>query len=62
MQTGGYGEVDDAALNAQDIAGPPEAAAFSISRKDAGVLKELLANSATAVSYTHLTLPTNSRV
>lgn len=35
VQTGGYGEVDDAALNAQDIAGPPEAAAFSISRKDA---------------------------
>ena len=47
VQTGGYGEVDDAALNAQDIAGPPEAAAFSISRKDAGVLKELLADSAT---------------
>ena len=43
VQTGGYGEVDDAALNAQDIAGPPEAAAFSISRKDAGLLKELLA-------------------
>lgn len=47
VQTGGYGEVDDAALNAQDIAGPPEAAAFSISRKDAGALKELLADSAT---------------
>lgn len=35
VQTGGYGEVDPAALNAQDIAGPPEAAAFSISGADA---------------------------
>lgn len=41
-QTGGYGEVDEAALNAQDIAGPPEAAAFSISRRDAETLKGLL--------------------
>ncbi|MGN1147395.1 MAG: M28 family peptidase [Lachnospiraceae bacterium] len=42
VQTGGYGEVDDAALNAQDIAGPPEAPAFSISRRDAEELKKLL--------------------
>lgn len=42
VQTGGYGEVDDAALNAQDIAGPPEAVAFSISRRDAEELKKLL--------------------
>lgn len=42
VQTGGYGEVDEAALNAQDIAGPPEAAAFSISRRDAEALKRLL--------------------
>ena len=35
VQTGGYGEVDDRALNAQDIAGPACAPAFSISRKDA---------------------------
>ncbi len=42
VQTGGYGEVDDDSLNAQDIAGPSEAAAFSISRQDAGELKELL--------------------
>ena len=42
-QTGGYGEVDEAALNAQDIAGPPEAAAFSIARQDAEGLKALLA-------------------
>lgn len=43
-QTCGYGEVDEAALNAQDIVGPPEAAAFSISRKDAKDLKVLLEN------------------
>lgn len=43
-QTGGYGEVDKAALNAQDIAGPPEAAAFSVSQKDAEELKRELAS------------------
>lgn len=43
-QTGGYGEVDKAALNAQDIAGPPEAAAFSVSQKDAEELKRVLAS------------------
>ena len=42
VQDGGYGEIDNEALNAQDIAGPSDAAAFSISRKDAEVLKELL--------------------
>ena len=42
-QTGGYGEVDKASLNAQDIAGPPEAAAFSVSQKDAEELKRVLA-------------------
>ena len=42
VQTGGYGEVDESTLNAQDIAGPPEAAAFSISGKDAGKLKKVL--------------------
>lgn len=42
VQTGGYGEVDEISLNAQDIAGPPEAPAFSISRKDAEELKELI--------------------
>ncbi|HKM35423.1 MAG TPA: M28 family peptidase [Lachnospiraceae bacterium] len=42
VQTGGYGEVDDVALNAQDIAGPAEAAAFSISRKDAEDIKRVL--------------------
>ena len=42
VQSGGYGEIDDEALNAQDIAGPENAPAFSISRKDADPLKNLL--------------------
>lgn len=42
VQSGGYGEIDDEALNAQDIAGPENAPAFSISRKDSDPLKELL--------------------
>lgn len=42
VQTGGYGEIDETALNAQDIAGPSEAAAFSICRKDAEELKKAL--------------------
>lgn len=42
VQCGGYGEVDAKALNAQDIAGPEEAPAFSISREDAALLRELL--------------------
>ncbi|MBS5521636.1 MAG: M28 family peptidase [Clostridiales bacterium] len=39
-QIGGYGEIDEEALNAQDIAGPDYAPAFSISWKDAQVLKD----------------------
>lgn len=35
FQVGGYGEIDEEALNAQDIAGPSDAAAFSISVEDA---------------------------
>ena len=42
VQTGGFGEVCDVALNAQDIAGPADAAAFSISRKDAEDIKRVL--------------------
>ena len=42
VQSGGYGEIDDEALNAQDIAGPADAPAFSISRKDAKFLLPLL--------------------
>lgn len=42
VQIGGYGQVDEKALNAQDIAGPPEAAAFSISFEDSEKLKACL--------------------
>ena len=39
VQDGGYGEIDNEALNAQDIAGPSDAAAVSISRKMQKCLK-----------------------
>ena len=42
VQEGGFAEIHDEALNAQDIAGPAEAAAFSMSRADAAVLKRAL--------------------
>ena len=42
VQIGGYGQVDEKALNAQDIAGPPEAAAFSMSFEDYEKLKACL--------------------
>ena len=45
VQDGGYGEIDEAALNAQDIAGTKDAPAFSISRSDAAVLIEGLQES-----------------
>lgn len=38
-QDGGYSEISDEALNAQDICGPADAPAFSISRKDADALR-----------------------
>ncbi len=41
-QNGGYAEINDRALNAQDICGPACAAAFSIARADADALKEAL--------------------
>lgn len=42
VQIGGYGQVDEKSLNAQDIAGPPEAAAFSMSFEDSEKLKACL--------------------
>ena len=42
VQSQGYGEVDPNALNAQDIAGPEYAPAFSISQADAKKLMEVL--------------------
>ena len=58
VQSGGYGEIDDEALNAQDIAGPENAPAFSISRKDSDPLKELLERTAEMT----VTLDADSRV
>ncbi len=58
VQSGGYGEIDDEALNAQDIAGPENAPAFSISRKDSGPLKALLEHT-TEIT---VTLDADSRV
>lgn len=42
VQDQGYGEIDERALNAQDIAGPADAPAFSISQADARILKEAM--------------------
>ena len=42
VQDNGYGEINSEALNAQDIAGPKDAPAFSMSRKDAEILKVAL--------------------
>ena len=42
VQDSGYGEIDSEALNAQDIAGPKDAPAFSMSKKDAEILKKAL--------------------
>jgi Iap family predicted aminopeptidase len=42
VQEGGYGEISEKALNAQDIAGPSYAPAFSMSRSDADILKQEL--------------------
>ena len=39
VQQNGYGEVDSAALNAQNICGPADAPAFSLSRRDARALR-----------------------
>ncbi|MGG0644107.1 M28 family peptidase [Sporosarcina gallistercoris] len=47
VQEAGYGEVDPDALNAQDICGPDDAPAFSMSQTDAGNLKKALEASET---------------
>ena len=46
-QDGGYAEVSDDALNAQDICGPADAPAFSISRTDADALRASMAAAGT---------------
>ena len=60
VQQGGYGEIDEDALNAQDIAGPADAPAFSISRRDAQWLKEQLDNQQSRELW--VTLEADSRV
>ena len=47
VQAQGYGEVHDTALNAQDIAGPEYAPAFSMSRADAERLRKAMENGKT---------------
>lgn len=42
VQDGGYAEVSDDALNAQDICGPADAPAFSMSRTDAEALRAVM--------------------
>ena len=44
VQANGYGEIAESALNAQDIAGPDFAPAFSLSQADARILKRSLRN------------------
>lgn len=46
-QDGGYAEVSDDALNAQDICGPEDAPAFSISRTDADAIRAAMEASGT---------------
>lgn len=41
-QDGGYAEISEEALNAQDICGPSDAPALSISRKDMDALREIM--------------------
>lgn len=41
-QDGGYAEVSEEALNAQDICGPADAPALSISRKDMDAIREVM--------------------
>ena len=58
VQDGGYAEVSDDALNAQDICGPSDAPAFSMSRADAELLKAAMDENGEA----NVTLDADSRV
>ena len=48
VQSRGYAQIDDTALNAQDIAGPDFAPAFSLSQADARILQRALRNKISA--------------
>ncbi len=52
MQNGGYGEISPDALNSQDMCGPADAPAFSISQTDAKKLKEVLTKADNEVKVT----------
>lgn len=58
VQNGGYAEVSEDALNAQDVCGPADAPAFSMSRTDAELLKAAMDENKEAV----VTLDADSRV
>ena len=58
VQANGYGEIAETALNAQDIAGPDFAPAFSLSQADARILKEALREKESV----HVSLDACSRV
>lgn len=58
VQDGGYAEVSDDALNAQDVCGPADAPAFSISRADAALLRAAMDENGEA----NVTLDADSRV
>lgn len=58
VQDGGYAEVSDDALNAQDICGPSDAPAFSMSRTDAELLRAAMDENGEAA----VTLDADSRV
>ena len=51
VQEQGYGEIHDTALNAQDIAGPEDAAAFSISRADADIIRASMIDNEARVMF-----------
>ena len=58
VQDGGYAEVSDDALNAQDVCGPSDAPAFSMSRTDAALLRAAMDENGEA----NVTLDADSRV
>ena len=58
VQDGGYAEVSDDALNAQDVCGPADAPAFSMSRTDAELLRAAMDENGEA----NVTLDADSRV
>lgn len=58
VQDGGYAEASDDALNAQDICGPSDAPAFSMSRTDAELLRAAMDENGEA----NVTLDADSRV